>query len=248
VAAQNIHSVSSTPSVSVPRNLMILTVVTVLAVVFGLFMALVQAGTDDQQGNVQRIFYIHMPSFFGAFFAFGTTVVGGIQYLRTRNAKWDVLALAGVEVGLMLALINLITGMIWARPIWNTWWTWDPRLTSAAVMALTYMAYLMLRAGIENPEQRRRFGSVYGIVAISTVILTLVIIRIEPRTIHPAVIGSSPQNAEGGFNLTASMQMALLTNLLIWGILIPLTLMWWRVRLENLRARVEGLKARLVEK
>jgi heme exporter protein C len=147
-----------------------------------------------------------------------------------------------------LALINLITGMIWARPIWNTWWTWDPRLTSAAVMALTYMAYLMLRAGIENPEQRRRFGSVYGIVAISTVILTLVIIRIEPRTIHPAVIGSSPQNAEGGFNLTASMQMALLTNLLIWGILIPLTLMWWRVRLENLRARVEGLKARLVEK
>lgn len=252
MAAQNIQSVSPAleqPRASrLPRALVILTAVTALAVIVGLFMALVSAGTEVTQGNVQRIFYIHMPSFFGALVAFSATVIGGIMYLRTRSAKWDVLAVAGVEVGLVLALVNLLTGSIWARPIWNTWWTWDPRLTSAAIMALTYLAYLMLRAGIENPDQRRRFASVYGILAISTVIMTLVIIRIRPDTIHPAAIGASPQNAEGEVSLTSSMVAALLTNLVIWSIFVPVTLIWWRIRLEHVRERIDSLKVRLMEK
>ncbi len=252
MAAQNIQSVPTAVEPSrasrLPRALVALTIATALALAVGLYMALVYAGMESTQGNVQRIFYIHMPSFFGAFLAFSATVVGGGMYLRTRQTKWDVLALAGVEVGLMLSLVNLATGSIWARPIWNTWWTWDPRLTSAAIMGLTYMAYLMLRAGIENPEQRRRFASVYGILAISTVIMTLIIIRIRPDTIHPAPIGGSPQDAQGDFNLTPSMVTALLTNLPIWGLLVPITLMWWRIRLENLRERVDSLKIRLMEK
>lgn len=228
-----------------PPLLRILTLVTVLGVLAGLYMGLGYAGTDIIQGNVQRIFYIHMPSFFGAFIALSVTVIGGVQYLRTRRARWDALALAGAEVGLALTLINLITGAIWARPIWNTWWTWDPRLTSSAIMTLTYAAYLMLRSGIENPEQRRRFASVYGIVAIVTVIMTLVIIRIRPDTIHPAVIGPSAQNAQGTFELeaTAGVGAALGINLLVWGLLVPVTLMWHRYRLQTEHDRVEALKA-----
>ncbi|NJO83388.1 MAG: cytochrome c biogenesis protein CcsA [Blastochloris sp.] len=110
--------------------LWILTVITFAGLAFGLYMGLVRAGTDISQGDVQRIFYIHMPSFFGAMLAFGATVFGGIMYLRTRSVKWDTLAVAGVEVGLALAIVNLVTGAIWARPIWNTWWNWDPRLTA----------------------------------------------------------------------------------------------------------------------
>ncbi len=232
-----------------PRRLTILTVVTILAIAFGLYMALGYAGTDVEQGNVQRIFYIHMPSFFGAFFAFGAAVIGGIQYLRTRQDKWDTLALAGIEVGLALSLVNLVTGMIWARPIWNTWWTWDPRLTSAAIMVLTYAAYLMLRNGIENPERQKRFAAVYGILAFSTVIITLVIIRIRPDTIHPAVIGPSPQNAQGTFELqaTAGVGAALGINFIVWSILVPWTLVWHRVRLENFTQRINALKARLLD-
>jgi heme exporter protein C len=241
---------SQTQARPVPLGLKILTIVTVLAVAFGLYMALVYAGTDTMQGVVQRIFYIHMPSFFGAFTAFTATVIGGIQYLRTRNRKWDTLALAGVEVGLAMSLVNLTTGSIWARPIWNTWWTWDPRLTSAAIMALTYAAYLMLRNGIENPEQRRRFAAIYGILAITTVLATLIIIRIRPDTIHPAVIGASPQNAQGTFELeaTSGVTAALLTNLPIWALLVPITLMWWRIRLQDLADRVEALKIAVLEK
>lgn len=249
-AVQEMHSTPghvSPVTAARTRQLYWLTGITLAAVLFGLYLALISAGTDIDQGDVQRLFYIHMPAFFGAFVAFTATVIGGIMYLRSRAIKWDTLALAGVEVGLALALVNLATGSVWARPIWNTWWTWDPRLTSAAIMALTYAAYLMLRTGIDNPETRRRFASVYGILAIVTVIITLVIIRIRPDTIHPAAIGASPQNAEGAFDATPGVVRALLPNLFIWSTLVPITLMWWRIRLQNLADRVETLKAELLE-
>ncbi|MBZ0296834.1 MAG: cytochrome c biogenesis protein CcsA [Anaerolineae bacterium] len=231
---------------STPSLLRILTIATIIATLIGLYVALFYVGPDIEQGEIQRIFYIHMPAFFGAMIAFGATVVGGIQYLRTRKNRWDTLALAGVEIGLALALVNLVTGTLWMRPIWNTWWTWDPRLTSAAIMALTYMAYLMLRNGIENPERRRRFAAVYGILAFTTVILTLIIIRIRPDTIHPAVIGPSPQDAQGDFDATSGVVTALMVNLPIWGLLIPVTLMWHRIRLQNVVERVEARKAQLL--
>lgn len=227
-----------------PSRLRLLTIATLVLTAIGFVMAMFVAKTDVDQGDVQRIFYFHMPSFFGAFVAFIATVIGGVNYLRTRQLRWDTLALAGVEVGLALSLINLITGAIWARPIWNTWWTWDARLTSAAIMCLTYSAYLMLRSGIENPDKRRVFASVYGIVAITTAILTLVIIRIVPNTIHPAVIGPSPQNAEGAFEFSQNVAMALGPNFIIWGFLIPITLIWWRVRLQN---RADAVQLRKIE-
>lgn len=230
-----------------PALLRILTLVTLVAVAIGLYMGLVYAGTDLDQGDVQRIFYIHMPSFFGAFLAFGATVIGGIQYLRTRDVKWDTLALAGVEVGMALGIINLVTGAIWARPIWNTWWTWDPRLTSDAIMCLTYAAYLMLRQGIENPDTMRRFASVYGILAFSTVIITLIITRIRPDTIHPVVIGANPASAEGAFAMSVSISTVVSYNMVVWSVLVPWALIWWRIRLENMNQRVQALRARLME-
>ena len=229
-----------------PPLLRILTLATVLAVLFGLYLALVNAGTEVTMGEVQRIMYVHIAAFSGAFVAFWVSVIGGLAYLRTKKIKWDTLALSGIEVGLALSLVNLVTGSIWARPIWNTWWTWDPRLTSAAIMCLTYAAYLMLRNGIENAEQRRRFASIYGILAIVTVMVTLIIIRIEPRTIHPAVIGASPQNAQGAIEMTSSMTMALGMNSAIWSILVPATLIWHRIRLQGRVEAVEAQKAEIL--
>jgi heme exporter protein C len=229
-----------------PLLLQLLTAITPLAVAIGLYLALVYAPTEATQGPIQRIFYIHVAAFSGAFIAFGAGVVGGVMYLRSRQPRWDTLALSGIEVGLALALINLVTGMIWARPIWNTWWTWDPRLTSEAIMLLTYAAYLMLRNGIENPEQRRRFASVYGILAMSTVIITFVIIRIRPDTIHPTVIGPSAQNPTGKFEMTPPMITTLGINSFIWSVFVPLTLIWYRVRLANFAERVQALKAKVL--
>jgi heme exporter protein C len=253
-AVQNVsaRSVATAPAgfANWPPLLRILTIAALVGLLLSLYMGLFFAGTDVTQGQVQRIFYIHMPSFFGAFVAFGATVVGGIQYLRTRQTRWDHLALAGAEVGLALSVICVVTGSIWARPIWNTWWTWDPRLTSAAIMCLTYAAYLMLRNGIENPEQRRRFASIYGILAIITVVMTLIVIRIRPDTIHPAVIGPSPQNAQGTFELEATrgVGMALAAAFPVWALLLPISLMWHRVRLQNRVEAVEQLKTEVINR
>ena len=230
-----------------PRRLKLLTAVTALCLAGTLYLGLAVAGTDIQQGAIQRIFYIHMPSFFGAFTAFGATVLGGILYLWRKSEKWDRIALAGVEVGLAFSLINLLTGAIWARPIWNTWWTWDPRLTSAAVMVLTYAAYLMLRAGIEDPGRRRGFMSVYGIFAFVSVLTTLFIIRIVPDTIHPVIVGASPQNAQGSFEATSGVVTALIPSLIFWMTLMPVTFMWHRYRLESRIEAVDRLKLEVLQ-
>lgn len=229
---------------AVPTLLNGLTVLSLIAAAVILYMSLIYAGTDITQGNVQRIFYVHVGSFAGAATAFFVSVVGAIVYLRGRNNRWDVLSVASIEVGLMLSVVTLITGSIWARPTWNTWWTWDPRLTSAAIMALTYAAYLMLRAGIENPDKRRLFASVYAILAISTVIFTTIIIRIRPDTIHPAVIGPSPVNAEGGFMMAENMSAALGTSAALMTLVITPTLIWWRIRLENMLEAIQKLQVK----
>jgi len=231
-----------------PRALIVLTIVTLILTAVGVVLWIAYAGVDVMQGNVQRIFYIHVSSFAGAFVALGGGVVGGFLYLWKRAPKWDHFALSCIEVGFGLSLINLFTGMVWARPIWNTWWTWDPRLTSAAIQTLTYAAYFMLRTGIENPDTRRRLASVYGILAFSTVVITFIIIRIRPDTIHPAVIGASPQNAEGGFELSSSMLATLSYTMIVWSVFVPMVLVWWRIRVENLNERVNALRAQILEK
>jgi heme exporter protein C len=228
--------------------LRILTLATFLGVLVGLYMALVYAKTDAIQGDVQRIFYIHMPAFMGAFVAFGMTVIGGAMYLRTRQARWDSLAVAGVEVGIAMAAVNIVTGMIWARPIWNAWWTWDPRLTLEAIMALTYCAYLVLRSAIESTETRRRFAAVYGILAIITVFLTLIISRIRPDTIHPTVFGPSTQNAQGGFAVSGGMGVAIGVNMIVWAVLVPATLIWYRIRLQDKLDALTTLKAKFLNR
>lgn len=227
------------------KPLRVLTMLALAGFVVGVLFALVFAGTDTEQGNVQRVFYFHVSAFSGAAIAFGAAVFGGIAYLRTRSIRWDRLSHAGVEVGFALSLITLFTGMVWARPIWNTWWTWDPRLTSTAVMVLTYAAYLMLRSGIDSGEKQRIFSAVYAILAISTVIFTFVIIRIRPDTIHPAVIGPSPQNAEGGFAMTVGIGTALGINSFIWCCLITPALIGWRMYLAQWTARAAVLRSEL---
>lgn len=223
-----------------------LTVAAIIGFLVAFFMAMFFAGTDATQGLVQRIFYLHLPAFMGATVAFVTGSVGGIAYLRTRNPKWDTLSLAAIEVGFMLSLITLFTGMVWARPTWNTWWTWDPRLTTTAIMTLTYAAYFMLRGSLDNGDRKRMLSAVFAILAVTTVIVVIFITRVRPDTIHPTVIGPSPADAQGSFAMAANMGMTVGIGILIWTALITPVLIWWRIRLENRNQRVEALRAEML--
>jgi len=218
-----------------------LTIAAAVLFVIGLYLALFWVGPERQQGAAQRIFYVHLGSFLGAFIAFGATVVAGIAYLRTRDPKWDTFGLANVEIGLGMAAITIVTGMAWARPIWNTWWTWDPRLTSVTIMWLAYAAYLMLRSGIEDPERRQRFAAVYGIIAFASVLFTIIIIRVRPDTIHPVVAGPTQADPMGSFEVTGRIRDTLFFNLFTFA-LITVVLVWYRIRLENLIQHVTRRK------
>jgi len=228
----------------VPRNLKILTGITSALFVIALYMVFFHAPREAVMGDVQRVFYFHVAAGWVGFLAFLVTFSLGIVYLITRDRKWDRIAVASVEVGVVFTFINIASGSIWARPIWNTWWTWDPRLVTATVMLLLYVAYLMLRQGIDDPDRRARFGSVYGIVAFVSVPITFLSIRIW-RTIHPVVIGSGDPSGEGAFDMTQPMLQAFMFSLLTFTF-IYMTLLWYRVRLGRLSEKVEERKMEMM--
>lgn len=227
-----------------PRVLRALTWLTGVLFVVALYMTLFYAPREVVMGDVQRVFYFHVAAGWVGALAFLVTAAAGGIYLARGDRRWDQIAVASVEIGLVFTLINIISGSIWARPIWNTWWTWDPRLTTATIMVLIYVAYLMLRQGIDEPDRRARFGSVYGIVGFLSVPLTFLSIRIF-RTIHPVVVGSGDPTASGAFDMTPRMLQAFLFSLLTFTLLYA-TLLWQRLRLGRLADKVEQLKMKVL--
>ena len=125
--------------------------------------------TEKEMGVVQRIFYFHVPSAISAFLAFFLVFIASIQYLRTREEKWDRLALSAAELGVMFGLIVLVSGPLWAKPVWGVYWRWEPRLTTMLITFTIYVAYLMVRDYGAQANQAPRLGAVFGILAFVNV-------------------------------------------------------------------------------
>jgi heme exporter protein C len=136
-----------------------------LGLVAGLVMGFAVAPREVTQGNVQRIMYVHVPAVWVAYLAFAVGLVASIAYLARRRPGADRLAHAACEVGTVFLGLNIATGAIWGKPTWGTWWTWDARLTSVAVVFVMFLAYLLLRGAIDDPERGARYAAVLGIVA-----------------------------------------------------------------------------------
>lgn len=215
-------------SVKTPVLLIVLDVLSALAVGVALWMALIYAPQEVVMGDVQRLFYFHVSTGWTGMLGYLLAVIAAIGYLRTRSFNWDVASYAGIEIGLVFTGLCVISGSFWARPIWNTWWTWDPRLTTAFIMELLYLAYLMLRGGIADPEQRARYSAVYAIVGFVTVPLTFLSIRIF-RTIHPVVIAGS-ESGSSAFAMSERMTQTFLFSLLAFTLLYA-AFFWHRYRL-----------------
>lgn len=228
-----------------PTQLKILDWLTVIFFAIATYLVLVFAPTEATMGDVQRVFYFHVSAGWVGMIGYFLAVVAGVIYLRTGASKWDVVGMAGIEIGLVFMFICIVTGSIWARPIWNTWWTWDPRLVTVTIMELVYVAYLMLRQGIEEPNRRARFGAIYAIVGFVSVPLTFLSIRIW-RTIHPVVIGSGDPGAAGAFDMNSDMRIAFFFSLFTFTI-FGVTLLWHRIRIGMLAEKVERLKMKLSE-
>jgi len=217
------------------RGITILAVVTALLLSFALYEALIAAPTEQTMGDVQRIFYYHVPSAWTAFALFAVNLIASIVYLIRRSDKADVLALVSAEVGVVFCTVVLVTGPIWARPVWGIWWDPDDiRLKSTLVMWLVYVSYLTLR----------RF-STSGLIAVVAAALAILGALLVPfvffstwfyRTQHPA-----PVIAHGG-SLDPRMARVLLIN---WAAFLCLAWLvsWTRYRLEVVKREVEEAQA-----
>jgi heme exporter protein C len=206
---------------------------TYVLMLLALYTIFIYAPVEKTMGVIQKIFYIHVPSAFLAYLAFFITFIASIIYLYRKDPKWDTVAHCAVETGVIFCTIVLITGPIWARPIWNVWWTWDPRLTTTLILWFTYVAYLMLRRSVKE-NRRANLAAVFGIIGFINVPITFFSIRLW-RTIHPVVITSQ------GLNMSGPMKFSLIITFVAFCFLF-FALLISRIRLERLKMNIEEIK------
>src|SRR6202041_1457082 len=216
------------------RAFPILGVLTGILLSYALYEALVAAPTEQTMGDVQRIFYYHVPSAWTAFILFFVNFFASIVYLIWRTTKADIVALVTAEVGVIFCTVVLVTGPIWARPVWGIWWTWDLRLTLTLVLWLIYVSYLVLRR-FSDSSQTPKLAAVLAIFGALDVPLVFFSIWFF-RTQHPQpVIG-------GGGSLDPRMLHAFLINLFAFSCFGAMVC-WWRYRLELLHREVEEMES-----
>ena len=200
----------------------------------------VQAPTERHLGDVQRIFYFHVACAWTAFLSFFLVFVGSLAYLRTRKAAWDALAVSAAEIGVVFTSIALLTGSVWAKHAWGTWWEWEPRLTTTLLLWLIYVAYLMLRSAIPEASKRATFSAVFGVVGFVDVPIVFMSIRWW-RSIHPAVVTGR------GMDLDVAMYPAFFLSLAAFS-LVFVYLLVLRASLERSHQQLEEMKGQVTFK
>ncbi len=203
---------------------------TVLAILFSQWLIFFFAPEEKTLGIVQKIFYLHMPLAWWSFVGFFGVFLYSILYLIKKNERYFLLAGAYGEIGVLFSTLMILTGMLWARSSWNTWWTWDPRLTTAFIMWFSYVIYLVLRNS--QDQKSKIISSCLGIVAFLDIPLVFMAARLW-RSIHPAVF-----SAKGG--LEPKMKLVLLISFIAWGLMFG-TLLIMRnqtLKLTHLRRKL----------
>jgi heme exporter protein C len=151
------------------RGERVLGVLALAGLVASAIMSLVVAPPDAEQGDVQRLMYVHVPAAWLAYLSFTVVFVASIAYLRTKRTRWDRLAAASAEIGVLFTALAILLGSLWGKPVWGTYWTWDPRLTTTAILLLIYVGYLAVRRLPDSPARRARWAAVVGIVGFTDV-------------------------------------------------------------------------------
>lgn len=211
-----------------------------LASCAALYAIFALAPVERQMGIVQKIFYFHVPSAYAMYVGFAACAIASAVYLRTRKDSWDAVAVAGAEVGSLFCLIVLVTGPLWARKAWGTYWTWDPRLTTVLLAGMVFLAYLVLRSFGGVGEVEKRFAA--GLAVFGLLDLPIIHFSVQRwRGTHPTVI-----TGKGG-GLHPDMKPALLLAFVSFTLLVAL-LIWQRTRIERLRQRAEALEIEAAER
>ncbi|MDQ3033336.1 MAG: cytochrome c biogenesis protein [Myxococcota bacterium] len=221
--------------VRAPGAFLGLGVLTIALLVAALYAIFVHAPVERQMGIVQKIFYFHVPSAYAMYVGFVLAAVGSVGYLWTRKDRWDALAVAGAEVGLLFCTIVLITGPLWARKAWGVYWTWDPQLTVTLLAGLIFTAFVVLRSFGGAGEAEKRFASALAIVGVMLLPIIHYSVKLW-RGQHPVVLTRS---AGGG--LHRDMYPAFFISLTLFTALVVL-LVWARARAERARQELAAIE------
>jgi heme exporter protein C len=200
-----------------------------ISIPIALYFAFIFAPVEVKMGAIQKIFYFHVASAWVGFFALFVTFIASIVFLKRRDSASDHTAASSAEIGLLFCSIVLISGPLWAKPIWGAYWSWDPRLTTTLVLWFIYAGYALLRKFVAEPERKRLYSAVLGIIGFVDVPIVFFSIRWW-RTIHPNVI------QKGGGGLHSHMLAALLVSIAAFTLLY-ISLMNKRIRLYKLEAK-----------
>ncbi len=187
-----------------------------------------------------KIFYFHLPIAMVAYLSFTVVFIASIMQLKENSRKWDILAHSAAEVGVVFAFLVLVTGSIWAKATWGWYWVWEPRLTTSLALFLVYLAYLMLRQALEEPEKRARLAAVFGIVGFLSVPLSFFSIRLW-RSAHPLMFGGSSYGSSGGGLEGTSLRLTLMVNMLAFALLFA-SMLIYRVNNEALKEELDEVK------
>ncbi len=189
--------------------------------------------------NDFKIFYFHVPIAISAYLSFAIVFVSSIVYLRTSQQKWDIMALSAAEVGVIFAVLTLVSGSIWGKSAWNAYWvSWDVRLNTSLVLFLIYLAYLMVRQAVEEPEKRARLSAVFGIVGFISVPVSFLSVRFYARQ-HPCVVPPCPSGGGGGIG--GDVLIYFLINLATF-FLLTASLILMRIDNEKMKENINELK------
>jgi heme exporter protein C len=188
----------------------ILALITGVMMLVDLYFIFMVAPTDSVLGHVQRVFYFHVPIAIVSFLAFFVVFISSLGYLIKRTPKWDAVAHASAEVGVVFVTLALLTGIIWARPVWNTWWTWEPRLTTTMILWLIYVAYLMVRSYAPTQSKGAIYAAVVGIIGFVDVPIVYYSV-VWWRSIHPSPVVGPFAQADA---LDGTMALVLLFSLI----------------------------------
>ncbi|MDA2919407.1 cytochrome c biogenesis protein CcsA [Desulfobacterota bacterium AH_259_B03_O07] len=213
------------------RILLGLTFFSMIASIYSVF---IYAPTEQIMGHVQRIFYFHMGTVWVATIAFIMVFISSIQYLRKESRRWDKLAYSSAELGVLFITLTIITGSIWAKPVWGTWWTWDPQLTTTFILWILYIVYMILRSAAGDDAKKAKFAAVFGIIAFLDLPLVYISARMM-RGISPVVFGP------GGGGIAPEMMIALLVTLLAFTLLF-IVLLKQRIDIEDLKDRISSIR------
>lgn len=218
--------------------MIILLVLTVISIIASLYTSFIYAPTELVMGDIQRIFYFHMGTVWVATVAFTTVFIASIMFLKSGKRKWDILALSSAEIGVLFITLTIITGSIWAKPIWGTWWTWDPQLTTTFILWILYIVYLILRSVAGDNVKQARFAAVFSIIAFIDLPLVYISARLK-RGISPVVFGP------GGGGIESKMLITMLITFLACTLLF-IILLKQRILYEKIKDNLRLLKSRAI--